>query len=269
MLTVSGPLLSLSRSALVPRMKIVADDERARMIREKATFQYAHSRARTHDHVGVRYLHLRHARQSKSDLYSVRFERLRLQVVLSRNYRGDIEMNVIENFLQLLLEREEESRLAPIFQTADVSFVYIKHSDIYRNRSRVSCHQRSFCLCDLVTCTTKINANVAMVLSFLYRCVRVFSEYFHDFQEESVRDNFVIVYELLDELMDFGFPQSTDSKILQEYITQNSHKLEEVRPPSALTNRVSWRSDGIKYSKNEVFLDVVEQLNLLVHVDPC
>lgn len=59
--------------------------------------------------------------------------------------------------------------------------------------------------------------------------------------------------------------ESRHSKILQEYITQESHKLEiQVRPPIAVTNAVSWRSEGIKYRKNEVFLDVVESVNLLV-----
>lgn len=48
--------------------------------------------------------------------------------------------------------------------------------------------------------------------------VQVFSEYFKELEEESIQDNFVVVYELLDELMDFGFPQTTDSKILQEYV---------------------------------------------------
>lgn len=49
------------------------------------------------------------------------------------------------------------------------------------------------------------------------------------------------------------------------YITQESHKLEvQARPPIAVTNAVSWRSEGIRYRKNEVFLDVVESLNLLV-----
>jgi AP-1 complex subunit mu len=33
--------------------------------------------------------------------------------------------------------------------------------------------------------------------------------------EEALRDNFVVAYELLDEVMDFGFPQSTDSKALK------------------------------------------------------
>lgn len=38
----------------------------------------------------------------------------------------------------------------------------------------------------------------------------------------------------------------------------------QARPPIAVTNAVSWRSEGIRYRKNEVFLDVVESLNLLV-----
>lgn len=34
--------------------------------------------------------------------------------------------------------------------------------------------------------------------------------------------------------------------------------------PGAVTGAVSWRPEGIKYRKNEVFLDVVEKINLLV-----
>ena len=50
--------------------------------------------------------------------------------------------------------------------------------------------------------------------------MKVMEEYFKDVEEESIRDNFVICYELMDELVDFGYPQTTDGKILQEYITQ-------------------------------------------------
>ena len=39
---------------------------------------------------------------------------------------------------------------------------------------------------------------------------------------------------------------------------------EQVKPPISLTNAVSWRSEGIKHRKNEIFLDVIEKLNLLV-----
>ena len=49
------------------------------------------------------------------------------------------------------------------------------------------------------------------------------------------------------------------------YITQEGHKLEVApRPPPAVTNAVHWRADNIRYKRNEVFLDVVESVNLLV-----
>jgi AP-1 complex subunit mu len=51
---------------------------------------------------------------------------------------------------------------------------------------------------------------------FLHKLVEVFTEYFKVLEEESIRDNFVVIYELLDEMMDFGYPQTTESKILQE-----------------------------------------------------
>jgi AP-1 complex subunit mu len=34
--------------------------------------------------------------------------------------------------------------------------------------------------------------------------------------------------------------------------------------PTAASNVVSWRTDGIKHNKNEIYLDVVEKLNILV-----
>ena len=62
---------------------------------------------------------------------------------------------------------------------------------------------------------------------FIFRkYLQVMQEYFKELEEESIRDNFVICYELLDELVDFGYPQTTDAKILQEYITQVSEWLD-------------------------------------------
>lgn len=55
----------------------------------------------------------------------------KIKVLISRNYRGDIEMNVIERFMQLLLEQEDESNLTPIVQHGDVAFIYIKHTNVY------------------------------------------------------------------------------------------------------------------------------------------
>lgn len=67
-----------------------------------------------------------------------------------------------------------------------------------------------------VVSTSRKNVNIALVLAFLYKLVDVFEDYFKDVEEESIRDNFVVIYELLDEMMDFGYPQTTEGKILQE-----------------------------------------------------
>ncbi|RHZ44632.1 AP-1 complex subunit mu [Aspergillus thermomutatus] len=215
---------------------------------------------------------------------------LKGKTLLARNYRGDIPMSAVEKFPILLSEAEEESsavppcfsheginvcetpasctawpsvlpplpatRLLPYsnqrlwledIQGVSDLYLYIRHSNLY------------------ILALTKRNTNATEILLFLHKIVEVFTEYFKVLEEESIRDNFVIIYELLDEMMDFGYPQTTESKILQEYITQESHKLEiQARPPIAVTNAVSWRSEGIRYRKNEVFLDVVESLNLLV-----
>src|SRR5271163_2077603 len=129
----------------------------------------------------------------------------------------------------------------------NLQYLYIQHSNLY------------------LLALTKRNSNAMEIILFLHKIAQVMVEYFKELEEESIRDNFVIIYELLDEMMDFGYPQTTETKILQEYITQESHKLEvQARPPIAVTNAVSWRSEGIRYRKNEVFLDVIESLNLLV-----
>ena len=45
---------------------------------------------------------------------------------------------------------------------------------------------------------TKSNANAALVFEFLYRLVALGKGYFGKFDEEAVKNNFVLVYELLD-----------------------------------------------------------------------
>lgn len=59
--------------------------------------------------------------------------------------------------------------------------------------------------------------------------------------------------------------------ISSRYITQQGNKLEtgKSRVPPTVTNAVSWRSEGIKYKKNEVFIDVIESVNLLVSPQGC
>ena len=186
--------------------------------------------------------------------------------LIQRSYRDDVPASYVERFLPLVLEIEEEGhQVTPCFSSQGINYMHIRHSNLYRKFLILilipnSCSQRF-----PVLALSKRNSNAAEIVIFLHRLTQVLVEYFKELEEESIRDNFVIIYELMDEMMDFGYPQTTESKILQEYITQESHKLEiQVRPPMAVTNAVSWRTEGIRYRKNEVFLDVIESVNMLV-----
>ena len=74
------------------------------------------------------------------------------------------------------------------------------------------------------------------------------------------------------ELLDFGYPQVTSADLLKLYIYQQGVVSEEVLEEKKkaeqftiqATGAVAHRREGIKYKRNEVFIDVVESVNLLV-----
>lgn len=151
------------------------------------------------------------------------------------------------------LESDDDLLYKPFVCSNGINYVFINHNNIY--------------ICAL----TRKNDNVMTMVVFLLSLIEVLTQYFKSLEEESIRDNFVVIYELLDEMMDFGVPQTTDTKILKEYITQDYYKLvrtaRQVQPPNAVTNAVSWRKEGILYKKNEAFLDVVESINMLINAN--
>ena len=49
----------------------------------------------------------------------------------------------------------------------------------------------------------------------------MFKDYCGTLSEESIRKNFVLLYELLDEMLDFGYPQTTSTEHLKLCIQIN------------------------------------------------
>lgn len=138
--------------------------------------------------------------------------------LIQRAYRDDVHASAIERFLPLVLDIEEEGQqVTPCFSSQGINYMHIRHSNLYR------AWHSSYSL-DVnadygeVLALSKRNTNAAEVIIFLHRLVSVLVEYFKELEEESIRDNFVIIYELMDEMMDFGYPQTTESKILQECV---------------------------------------------------
>lgn len=178
------------------------------------------------------------------------------EVLIHRSYRGDVRQDVTTVFLRRVLE-EEETRVAPVFLEQGITYTFIRVNDVY------------FVL------ASAINSCPLLDIAFLRECVVLFTSYFKVVTEESIQDNFVMVYELLDEVCDFGYPQYTEDKVLKEYITQEGlisvlmpDKLDVKTLPSAVTGvggATPWRMpDKYKYSKNEVMFDVVEKVSLLM-----
>eukprot|EP01122_Echinamoeba_exundans_P007928 TRINITY_DN2531_c0_g1_i2.p1 TRINITY_DN2531_c0_g1~~TRINITY_DN2531_c0_g1_i2.p1 ORF type:complete len:448 (+),score=99.91 TRINITY_DN2531_c0_g1_i2:50-1393(+) len=174
--------------------------------------------------------------------------------LILRDYRGDVDTkSAIATFVQEVVEAPDNADQKPIFHKDDVHYAYIKHNNIY------------------LVAVTRINADATTTISLLYQIVKVFAEYFDHVEEESIRDNFVMVYELLDEMVDFGYPQNTEPVILKEYIVQESQKLQGRQKANAgLTNAITGgrfnETNRVTktYPRNEIWLDLIEKVNVMI-----
>lgn len=174
--------------------------------------------------------------------------------LLMRNYRGDIPANHLDIFNQKHLEHDSES-MPPLINHEDYWYFFIKHENIR------------------LLAVTKSNSNAMMVYSFLESFKQLLVEYLVNLEAETVRDNIIMIYELMDEIVDNGYPQNTDFKLLQKYIKTTANvarnskaktKKREQELVQAMTSVIPWRSGTYKYNKNEVFLDVIEKINMVI-----
>jgi len=147
----------------------------------------------------------------------------------------------------------KEAKETPIINMDGVSFIHTTQGDI------------------TLVATTKSNCNAALIMEFLYQLITLCKAYFGgEFDETQIRKNFVLIYELMDEIMDYGYPQITDADLLKLYITQgkinpdltNIEKLKQITIQA--TGAISWRGDNVRYKKNEVFIDIIENVNVLL-----
>merc|ERR1712151_1444568 len=119
-------------------------------------------------------------------------------------------MNITERFQHKVIDADDAD-VKPVFCDDGINFAWIQYNNLY------------------LLAVTQRNSNATLIVVFLYRLAEVLRDYFNELEEESIKDNFVVTYELLHEI-----------------IKTESNKMEQARPPTALTNAVSWRSEGIK-----------------------
>lgn len=174
------------------------------------------------------------------------------KILVTRAYRNDVPHNCNDIFNQKIIEFDEFNSV-PVFMHKDYVFIFTKHENI-----------------TFLAVATR-NCNGMMILSFLNELKKVLIHYFKVVESESIRDNFMIIYELFDEMIDNGYPQITDIKVLKQSIKSKHHELTK-EGKSKKTNEMSesvntnipWRPGNYKYKKNEAYLDVIEKVNMLV-----
>ena len=152
----------------------------------------------------------------------------------------------------------------------------------------------------------RFNVSPSATLELLNRLSKVFKDYCGVLTEESIRKNFILIYELLDEMVDFGYPQITSTESLKicvhnvasvvstagtsipmssasAMIFQNMKNLNlsgnRTKPSGAsnipITVAGQAKSSSSSYSlsnplssaKNEIYVDIIEKLTVLFNAN--
>lgn len=148
--------------------------------------------------------------------------------------------------------------MLPIISTSKYYLVSIYRSDIF------------------LLATTTGETQPLLIIEFLHRVFEIFEEYFGSVEESAIKENFSTVYQLLEEMMDFGYPLTTEPNALKAMIKPPSvisriasvagvggDSVSDVLPDGTISN-MPWRKTGVHYSQNEIYLDIIEEIDAIV-----
>lgn len=182
--------------------------------------------------------------------------------IVFRDYRGEVPKGSAEIFFRKVKfwKGDEEEEAPPVFNVDGVNYIHVKVAGL------------------LFVATTRVNTSPSLVLELLQRIARVTKDYLGVLNEDSLRKNFVLVYELLDEVIDFGYPQTTSTEVLKSYIFNEPYVVDAGRlpplgpaamfmqntkrmPGTAVTKSVVANEPGGK-KREEIFVDIIEKISV-------
>jgi len=183
---------------------------------------------------------------------------LRGDTIITRDFRGDVVKGTAEIFFRKVKFWLGDA--PPIFNLDGVSYIFVKKNGLY------------------FVATTGQNVSPCIVVELLSKMAKVFKDFCGVLNEESIRKNFVLVYELLDEMVDFGYPQTTNTEHLKSCIHNEAVVVEQPKAglnlpqwnprtvPSNAVHRpvVASQNDSNRNKKNEIFVDILERITVLM-----
>ncbi|KAF9779540.1 clathrin adaptor mu subunit [Thelephora terrestris] len=165
--------------------------------------------------------------------------------------------------------------LASSPQKEDVDPVLYVPGYISDGKHSACCHVK----CGDVRILAPIRGDVdpLFAFAFIHTFVEILQDYFGTLSAATLRDNFDVVYQLLEETLDsIGYPNTTSPNQLRDIVLPPSllHKILSVTGVSGLSNAghgnitpfsspIPWRKAGLRYNNNEIYFDVTEVLKAI------
>jgi len=181
-------------------------------------------------------------------------------LLLWRMFRNEIDKIQSANAFKAQVVHSVREIRSPVHTIGRRTFFHVKRANLY------------------LVAVTADNINSAMAFQLLYGLCNCFETYFGAITEDSVRSNFSLIYEILDEVLDNGYVQNVDPGAIRPFITlaekgSGDGADKKINAATAgkmtmqATGAVSWRSPDIRHKQNTLWIDVVETVNVLVGSD--
>ncbi|XP_030500337.1 AP-4 complex subunit mu isoform X1 [Cannabis sativa] len=182
--------------------------------------------------------------------------------IVFRDYRGEVQKETAEIFFRKVKFWKEDGQeeAPPVFNVDGVNYFHVKVVGL------------------LFVATTRINLSPSFVFELLQRIARVIKDYLGVLNEDSLRRNFVLVYELLDEVIDFGYVQTTSTEVLKSYVFNEPIVVDSAHlsplGPASLFMQGTKRMPGTAVTKSvvandpsgrkreEIFVDIIEKISM-------
>ena len=174
--------------------------------------------------------------------------------IIYRDFRRDIKKSNDIFFRNVNFYTEEEIA-PPLFNVDGINFIYVKTEDLY------------------IAISTLDNASPNYYLEVLDRLMKVIKDHIGDLNEETIRKNFVLIYEIIDEMIDFGYPQLSDTEQVKQFVftepvveLKNINTIKEIFNKNTKSNESAKKSITVTNdakSKNEIFVDIIEKVTCL------
>ncbi|XP_053991393.1 uncharacterized protein LOC128883251 isoform X2 [Hylaeus volcanicus] len=176
-------------------------------------------------------------------------------VLLYHPFNSKSKREEIEYFGKQIIASSSIGKKSPIVKLNDYLFLYTFQGDV------------------VLVGTTQKNSNAMLILTTLKKLLEVVTLHCQTshLNEEIIKNNFISLYELFDEALPFGLPQTLNYSVLKKYLDCcNKQFLETLghrqlrRLTLQTTGPVSWRVEGILHKKNQLCLNIVEYVNIQV-----